>query len=69
MRGGITRQVPGMECDPDQVRRCMNGIGAFEYLLERCHLAFCRMVKTPVGVRWPGLPVDMVETAIGTPLR
>ncbi len=27
------------------------------------------MVKTPVGVRCPGLPVDTVEIAIGTPLR
>src|SRR4029450_3925546 len=26
------------------------------------------MVKTPVGVSWPGLPEEIVEGAIGTPL-
>src|SRR4051794_16219782 len=27
------------------------------------------MVKTPVGVSWPLVPLDTVEAAIGTPLR
>ncbi len=38
-------------------------------MLETCSSFFWRMVKTPIGVEYPFLPVETVETPIRLPLR
>ena len=38
-------------------------------MLETCSSFFWRMVKTPIGVACPDLPVETVETPIRLPLR
>src|SRR4030095_743467 len=54
---------------PLQVSRCMYGIGALSYFLERCVFFFSRMLNTPPGVEWPFEPVLTVERPIRIPLR
>lgn len=52
-----------------QVSRCMKGIGALSYFLERCVCFFSRMPNTPAGVEWPFEPVLTVERPMRMPLR
>lgn len=47
----------------------MFGMGALLYVLDLWCLSFWRTVNTPVGVAWPFLPVEQVDTPIRTPLR
>src|SRR5207249_544286 len=54
---------------PLHVSRCMYGIGALSYFLERCVCFFSRMLNTPPGVERPFEPVLTVERPIRTPLR
>ncbi len=43
---------------PFQVMRCMLGIQASSYMLERWSLRFSRIANTPAGVSRPEVPVD-----------
>src|SRR6476661_782364 len=54
---------------PLQVSRCMLGMGALSYFLERWVSFFSRMVKTPPGVSWPLEPVLTVDRPMRMPLR
>ena len=45
--GGIAGRLPECMAMPLHVRRCMFGIGAFSYFLERCVLLLLQIVKTP----------------------
>ncbi len=45
------------------------GMGASLYVLEWWFLSFSNIVNTPVGVEWPGAPVEQVEIAIRMLLR
>src|SRR5689334_20528985 len=54
---------------PLHVRRCMFGIGALSYFLERWVFFFCRIVKTPVGVLWPFDPELTDDRPTRMPLR
>jgi hypothetical protein len=44
-------------------------MGALSYFFERWSLSFWRIVKTPVGVPWPGFPVLTVATPMRMPFR
>ncbi|MGY3661912.1 hypothetical protein ACVJ19_008575 [Bradyrhizobium sp. USDA 376] len=43
---------------PFQVMRCMFGIQASSYMVERWSLSFSTMAKTPAGVSRPVVPVE-----------
>ena len=54
---GYPGSPPACSATPSQVRRSWYGIAALLYLDEWWSLSFSRMVKIPVGVSCPGLPV------------
>ena len=60
---------PAWRATPSQVSLSEYGIGALPYVLEVWSLSLLRIVKIPVGVLWPGFPVETFATPISTPLR
>src|SRR4051812_11527161 len=54
---------------PVHVSRCMLGIGASSYVLERWVCFFSRIVKTPVGVLCPLVPELIDDRPTRMPLR
>ena len=49
---------PPCSAIPFQVMRCMFGIEASSYMLERCSLFLSTTANTPAGVSRPVVPVD-----------
>ena len=60
---GYPGKWPPWSAVPYLSSRCMNGIGALSYLIDRWNFFFSIIGKIPVGVGFLSVPLDTVETA------